>query len=71
MIMITLHVQELWLLFSKTFRCGSNKCLYDKACAVTLIEMFEIGTGDSIASRDKIAPYKGETFFLFCLIIGL
>ena len=35
--------QELWLIFSKTFRCCSNKCLYGEAGAAALIETFGIG----------------------------
>ena len=35
-----LHVQELWLIFSKTFRCGSNKCLCGEAGAAALIDTF-------------------------------
>ena len=39
-------------MFTKTFRCGSNKCLYGEAGAATLIETFGIGIGDSLACRD-------------------
>ena len=32
-------------IFTKTFRCGSNKCLSGKAGAAALIDAFGIGTG--------------------------
>ena len=35
-------------MFSKTFRCGSNKCLYRETGAAALLEAFEIGMGDSM-----------------------
>ena len=47
--MITsIHVQELWLIFTKTFRCGSNKCLYDEAGAAALIDTVGMDTGDGM-----------------------
>ena len=69
--MITIICTELWLIFSETFRCCFRKCLYGKAGAAALIDMFKIGTGNGMACQGKIAPYLGETFFLFCLMIVL
>ena len=55
----------------KTFRCCSHKSFYGKAGTAALIDTFQIGTGDNMPFRGKIAPYLGEKFFLFCLIIAL
>ena len=65
--MITITCTELRLIFSKAFRCGSNKCLNSKAGAAALIGTFYIGMSDSMACRGKIAPYSGETFFSILL----
>ena len=48
-----LHVQELWLIFTKTFCCGSHKCLYGEAGAAASIDTFKIGTGDSMPAGAK------------------
>ena len=48
-----LHVQKLWLIFTKKFRCGSQKCLYGEAGAAGLIDTFGIGTGDSMPAGVK------------------
>ena len=52
-------------MFTKTFRSGSNECFHGEAGGATLIETFEIGTGDSMPYWSKIAPYLEETCFLF------
>ena len=51
-------------------RC-SHKCLHGEAGAAAFIDTLYLGTGDGMTCRGKIAPYLGETFFLFCLIIAL
>ena len=57
----SLQVQELWLVFTETFCCGFNKCLYDEAGAAALIDTFLIVAGDVTPCRGKIAPKLGET----------
>ena len=54
-------------IFTKTFRCGSNKCLCGEAGTAALIDAFGIGTGNSMPCRGTIL---GKTCFLFCLIIA-
>ena len=43
-----------WLISTKTFRSGSNKCLYSEAGTAALTNKFQIGTGDSMPCRGKI-----------------
>ena len=56
---------------TKSFRCCSHKCLYGEAGAAALIDTFEIGSGDNVPCRGKIALYLGEKCFLFCFVIAL
>ena len=69
--MITIRCTGLWLILTKTFRCGSNKYLYGETGAAALIKTFDIGTGDSMPAGVKSHPYLEETCFLFFLIIAL
>ena len=59
------YVEELWSIFSTTFRCCSHKCLYGKADPAALIDTFQLVTSDGMTCRGKIAPCLGETFFQF------
>ena len=54
---------------TKTFPCCSGKCLNDEAGAAALIDTFEIGMGDSMPCRGKMAPYLEETCFLFWFLV--
>ena len=49
----------------KPVRYYSHKCLYGKAGAALLIDAFQLGKGDCMIWRGKIAPYLGETLFQF------
>ena len=61
----SLHVQKLWLIFTKAFCCGSNKRLYGEAGAAALIEMFGIGTGDSMPAGVKLQHTWEKHIFYF------
>ena len=64
-------------LYLQTFCCCCTFCtvcfvrLYGEAVAAALIDTFYIDTGDGMSYRSKIAPYLGETLFLFSFIIAL
>ena len=53
------------------FDTPALECLCGEAGATLLVDTFYVGTGDGMPCRGKIAPYSGETFSLFCLIIAL
>ena len=48
-----------------------NKYLWNEVGTATLINTFIISTGGDTPCLGIIAPYLGETFFLFCVLIAL
>ena len=54
-----------------TFCCYSHQYLCGEAGAAALIDKLQFGTCDVMPYWGKIAPYFGETCFLFYLIIAL